>query len=125
MRQYTPAEAEQESGVAAETLRYYERVGLLQVDRTAGGRRRFTDDDLRWIEVLRCLRLAGMSIRDMQRFAELVRLEDAGGEVADERLALLREQEAGLLAQIRQLDEALVVVRRKIGAYERLRASVG
>lgn len=114
---YTAREAAERSGVPMETLRYYERVGLLQSDRTTGNHRIFDDDALGWIDVLRCLRLAGMPIRDMQRFAELVRVAGTGTQAAAERLELLRRQEAALLRQMDELGAALAVVRRKITGY--------
>lgn len=117
---YTAREAADRSGVNMETLRYYERVGLFSTERTTGNHRRFGDDDLGWIEVLRCLRLAGMPIRDMQRFADLVRLDGSGTAAAVERLRLLQDQEQSLIAQIDELTAALSVVRRKITAYRKL-----
>src|SRR6266536_356060 len=71
---YSPAQVADRTGFSLDTLRYYERIGLLDgIARTPGGRRSFTDDDLGWLEVLRCLRDTGMPIAQMLRYAELCR----------------------------------------------------
>ena len=67
------------SGVSAYTLRYSERAELIDgVGRADSGHRRYSDDDLPWIQVLQCLRATGMPIRTIRRYAELVR---TGGRV--------------------------------------------
>ena len=74
----TIAEAAERSGLSPDTLRYYERDGLMlrRVDRSATGHRRYTESDLRWIDLLNCLRGTGMPIREVRRYAELVRAGD-------------------------------------------------
>jgi DNA-binding transcriptional MerR regulator len=67
---YSPRLAADLSGFSLDTLRYYERVGLLYgIERTTGGQRVFSDDDLEWLSVLRCLRDTGMPIAAMRRYA--------------------------------------------------------
>ena len=80
------AEAAERTGLTAHTLRYYERDGLLlhSVERAPSGHRRYTDEDLRWIQMVTRLRATGMPIRDVRRYAALVR--DGHGNEA-ERLA--------------------------------------
>ena len=82
------AEAAEQTGLTAHTLRYYERDGLLlhSVERAPSGHRRYTDDDLRWIQMVTRLRATGMPIRDVRRYAALVR-DGVGNEA--ERLGLL------------------------------------
>lgn len=64
----------QRTGLSAHTLRYYEKAGLVEsVGRNAGGQRRYAAADLEWLMFLLRLRTTGMSIADMQRFAELRR----------------------------------------------------
>ena len=74
----TIAEAAERSGLTPDTLRYYERDGLMlrRVDRSATGHRRYTESDLRWIDLLNCLRGTGMPIREVRQYAELVRAGD-------------------------------------------------
>jgi DNA-binding transcriptional MerR regulator len=112
----TIADAARLSGVSAYTLRYYERAGLIDtVDRAGSGHRRYTDDDLAWIEVLQCLRATGMPIAGVRRYAELVR---AGNGNEQERLALLEEHRAAVRAQLAQVRRHLAFIDRKIAIYE-------
>jgi DNA-binding transcriptional MerR regulator len=110
------ADAARVSGVSAHTLRYYERVGLIDgVSRAGSGHRRYTDSDLRWIEVLQKLRATGMPIRHVQRYAELVRAGD-GNEA--ERLALLRQHRAEVRGRLAEVRRHLAFIERKIANYE-------
>ncbi len=113
----TPMEMAERCGVSAETLRYYEREGLLdRVARGEGNHRRYSADDVAWVGVLRCLRVTAMPIREMKRFAELVRLGDAG--VAD-RVELLEAHRVEVLAKRAALDDALQMIDHKIDVYRR------
>ena len=113
---YSIAEAATATGLTPDTLRYYERDGLMlrPVGRSATGHRRYTDADLRWIDLLNCLRGTGMPIRDVRRYAELVRQGD-GNEQA--RLDLLRAHRLHVLAQLAEVQEHLGAIDRKIGIY--------
>ncbi|MBC3842790.1 MerR family transcriptional regulator [Streptacidiphilus sp. 4-A2] len=131
-RYLTPAETVERSGFSLDTLRYYERIGLLaRVDRAPSGHRRFTPDDLEWLSVLRCLRDTGMPIADMRRYAELTRAEDAegadgadgSGAAADsvgERIALLERHDAEVESQIANLRRQQGHLREKITHYRAL-----
>ena len=112
----TIAEAAERTGLTPDTLRYYERDGLMlhRVDRSATGHRRYSDADLTWINLLNCLRGTGMPIREVRRYAELVRAGD-GNEL--ERLALLRAHRQHVLAQLAEVTEHLGAIDRKIGIY--------
>ena len=113
---YSIAETADLTGLSAHTLRYYERDGLMlfEVGRSSSGHRRYTDDDLRWIDLISRLRSTGMPIRDVRRYAELVRAGD-GNEA--ERLALLRDHRQLVLDQLAQVTEHLGAIDRKIGIY--------
>ena len=75
-------------GLSQHTLRWYERIGLLaKIERGQDGRRRFSEGDLEWLSLLTKLRATGMPVRDMQRYAELVR--SGAGEA--ERIELLKK----------------------------------
>ncbi|MFS0705729.1 MerR family transcriptional regulator [Cellulomonas sp. 179-A 9B4 NHS] len=111
----TIEEASARTGVTAHTLRYYERIGLLDpVPRAAGGHRRYTDDDLGRVGFLTLLRQTGMSIRDMQRFVELTRLGDHT--IAD-RVDVLVDHRARLRAHVELLTRHLAALETKIGVY--------
>ena len=90
---FTPAEAVERTGVSLDTLRYYERIGLLALARDAAGHRVFTDGDLDWIGLLRCLRETGMPIAQMQRYASPSGTQTARDDevtIARHRLEILR-----------------------------------
>lgn len=111
------AEAAERTGLTPDTLRYYESDGLMlrPVARSASGHRRYADTDLRWIELLTRLRGTGMPIRDVRRYADLVRAGDGNEE---ERLALLRAHRQLVLAQLAEVQEHLGAIDAKIGIYE-------
>jgi DNA-binding transcriptional MerR regulator len=115
---HTPGQAAQKTGFSLDTLRYYERIGLLDgVARTAGGQRVFSDDDLSWLGILRCLRDTGMPIAQMRRYAELARDE----QTLAQRLALLEEHDRAVGERIKDLAEQREHVRQKIRYYRSLR----
>lgn len=115
MTTYTPAQVTEKTGFTIDTLRYYERIGLLHhVGRTAGGRRSFSDEDLEYLQMLRCLRHTGMPIAEMLRFVELMR---AGETTVVQRVEVLREHEERVGAQIEQLREYQAHLRFKIQLY--------
>lgn len=112
---YTPREAVERTGFSLDTLRYYERIGLLDsVGRNAGGQRVFTDDDLAWLSILRCLRDTGMPIARMLRYAELARGGDA---TFAERAELLEEHDRELELKIAALRGEQARIREKIMWY--------
>jgi DNA-binding transcriptional MerR regulator len=111
----TIAEVARRTGLTPHTLRYYERDGLmLGVDRASSGHRRYRESDLGWIELITKLRATGMPIREVRRYAELVRAGD-GNE--DERLALLRAHRERVRAQLDTTASYLDAIDVKIGYY--------
>ena len=121
MTGWTTRETADKCGLSQHTLRWYERIGLLdRVARTADGRRRYSDADLDWILLLSRLRATGMPVRDMLRYAELVR----SGAGEQERLALLEGPREHVRQALRQQRECLELLDHKISTYERrLRAA--
>ena len=103
-------------GVSAHTLRYYERIGLVRVDRDASGHRHYDAAAVRRLVFLTRMRTSGMPIRDLRRYIELV---EAGRDTVPERLALLTEHREGLRARIDELRLALAATEYKIAAYTR------
>ncbi|HSU36344.1 MAG TPA: MerR family transcriptional regulator [Propionibacteriaceae bacterium] len=114
---YSIAEAAERLGLTADTLRYYERDGLLveTPGRAPSGHRRYTDNDLGWITMITRLRSTGMPIRTVRAYAELCRQGD-GNELA--RLDLLYQHRDRVLAQLAQVTDHLGAINRKIGIYE-------
>jgi DNA-binding transcriptional MerR regulator len=110
------SEAARATGLSAHTLRYYERAGLMldRVGRADSSHRRYTAQDIGWVELLTKLRGTGMPIRTMRRYAELVRDGD-GNE--NERLALLEEHRRSVLEQLREVRSNLETIDAKISIY--------
>ena len=103
-------------GVSAHTLRYYERIGLVRVERDASGYRRYDALGVRRLVFLTRMRTSGMSIRDLQRYVDMV---EAGRDTVPERLTLLTEHRDGLRARIDELRLALAATEYKIATYTR------
>ena len=111
----TIAEVAERTGLTRHTLRYYERDGLmLGVDRAGSGHRRYSERDLGWIELITKLRATGMPVREVRRYAELVRGGD-GNE--NERLALLRAHRERVRVQLDTMAAYLDAIDTKIGYY--------
>jgi DNA-binding transcriptional MerR regulator len=110
------AEAARRTGVSVHTLRYYERVGLVvnPVGRTAGGTRRYRQLDLDWIRICTRFRAAGMPIKVIRRYAQLV---SAGRGNEKERLALMEAHRADVAAKLAELQECLDLIDHKIDVY--------
>jgi DNA-binding transcriptional MerR regulator len=117
MQTYTPGEVADKTGFSLDTLRYYERIGLLDdIARTSGGRRIFTDHDIAWLEILRCLRETGMPIATMRRYADLTRDEQG----IAERIALLEQHDLQVDRRIAELQAQREHIRGKIRYYRSL-----
>ena len=109
------AEAAESSGLSTHTLRYYERTGLLEpVSRDGSGHRRYRAADLERITFPR-LRATGMPIREVRRYAELMK---AGEATNEERLALLEAHREDVLAGLEATARNLELVEWKIGFYK-------
>ncbi len=111
---WSTGEAAAKCGLSQHTLRWYERIGLLgTIDRGGDGRRRFSDRDLEWLSLLTKLRATGMPVRDMQRYAELVR----SGAGDAERLELLKRHRAEVRRALADQRECLKLLDAKIDHY--------
>ena len=104
-------------GISPDTLRYYERVGVIpEVHRTPGGIRDYTEEDVGWVETAACFRGAGMPI---DLLAEYVRLCKEGDSTIPARCALLKEVRERILAERQRYDDALQKMNYKIQVYEK------
>ena len=112
----TIKEVSEKYGISQDTLRYYERVGMIPpVTRTAGGIRNYSETDLRWVGLAKCMRSAGLPVEAM---IEYVHLFQEGDSTIRARLQLLTDQREVLLEQRRQIDETLNRLNYKISRYE-------
>lgn len=118
---YTVGEMAQKLGVPASTLRYYDKEGLLPfVERSSGGIRMFRENDFEWLQVIRCMKKAGMSIKDIRQYIEL---SMQGNDTIDTRLEMFRHQREVLTQQIQQLQHTLETVEYKCWFYEAAKAA--
>jgi DNA-binding transcriptional MerR regulator len=110
------SQAAEASGLSAHTLRYYERTGLLEpVGRDESGHRRYREADLQQITFLTKLRATGMPIREVRRYAELMK---AGEATNEERLALLEAHRDVVLAGLDETARNLELIEWKINLYK-------
>ncbi len=99
-----------------DTLRYYERIGLIEPPvRDSGGRRSYSEEDLGWVGFLSCLRMTGMPIRLMCEYA---RLRHFGTSSATSRKEILLEQRTAVRERIAELQMCLSTLDYKIDNYE-------
>lgn len=104
--------------LSTHTLRYYERIGLLAaIERASSGHRRYSSQDIAWINFLTRLRTTGMPIREMQQFAELRR---QGDHSLTQRRQLLEVHQRHVQQQLDELTRNLEVIQDKIQHYREL-----
>ncbi len=112
----TIKEVSEKYNITQDTLRYYERVGMIPtVTRTSGGIRDYQPKDLSWVELALCMRSAGLPVEAM---IEYVRLFQQGDSTFAARLQLLQDQREVLLEQRKQIDETLDRLNYKIARYQ-------
>ena len=116
----TIAQASQRYGLSADTLRYYERIGLIPpVPRDKSGRRDYGEESCQWIELMKCMRAAGVQIEALIEYVSLFR---QGDETSNARRAILIEQRGQLAERITQMQQTLERLDRKIAHYEKCAA---
>ncbi len=112
----TIAEVSKKYGLSADTLRYYERIGLIPpVPRTKGGVRDYGEESCGWIELMKCMRAAGVQIEALIEYVKLFRQGDST--MAD-RKAILVEQRDQLLSRMAEMQASLDLLNSKIDGYE-------
>lgn len=112
----TIREVSEKYEISQDTLRYYERVGMIPpVTRTESGIRDYQEKDLGWVELAMCMRSAGLTVDAMIQY---VRLSQTGDSTFARRCTLLQEQREHLLKQRARIDAALERLNYKISRYE-------
>ena len=112
----TIAEVSRKYEISADTLRYYERIGLIPpVPRTKSGLREYDEESCGWVELMKCMRAAGVQI---EALIEYVALFQQGDDTIDARKALLIEQREQLLARMEDMQKSLDRLNMKIERYE-------
>ena len=110
------AEVSEQYGLSNDTLRYYERVGLIQpVNRNGSGIRDYTELDLRRVEFIKCMRSAGLPVEVLIEYMALV---EQGDRTIKARKDILMEQRALLLARMQEMQKTLNLLDHKIEGYE-------
>jgi DNA-binding transcriptional MerR regulator len=113
---FTIGEVSERTGIGVHALRYYEREGLLlaSVERTSGGRRRYSMFDVEWLFMCNRFRSCGMPLADIRRYAELV---TAGPGNEQERLDLLRAHERRVRTELAEMSITLTAIEAKSRLY--------
>ncbi len=112
----TIAEVSRKYSITADTLRYYERIGLLPpVPRTKGGIRDYDEASCRWIELMKCMRSAGVQIEALISYVDLFR---QGESTVEQRRAILVEQRDQMVARMEEMQRSLDRLNSKIEGYD-------
>ena len=110
------AEVSEQYGLSSDTLRYYERVGLIPpVNRNGSGIRDYNELDLRRVEFIKCMRSAGLPVEVLIEYVGLVQ---QGDKTIEARKEILKVQRELLLARMKEMQKTLDVLNRKIEVYE-------
>lgn len=111
------SEVSEKCGLSQDTLRYYERIGLLPtVNRNNGGIRNYSELDIRQVEFIKCMRSAGLPIETLIKY---VRLVQEGYQTIETRKDILIEQKMRLAAKIAEIQKTLDLLDYKIDVYEK------
>ena len=112
----TIAEVSRQYGVPVDTLRYYERIGLLPpVNRSKSGFRDYTESDCQWVSFIKCMRSAGIPVEALIDYVTLFQQGDATREA---RRQLLVEQREALRGRVEELQRTLDYLTEKIRRYD-------
>lgn len=111
-------EVSEKYSLSADTLRYYERVGLIpHVTRTLSGIRNYSDLDVRRVEFIKCMRSAGLPIEVLIDYMGLVQQGDS---TIEARKSILEEQREQLIARMAEMQKTLDILNHKVQVYESL-----
>ncbi len=114
----TIAEVSRKYDLTQDTIRYYEKEGLIPtVPRTESGIRNFNEESCNWIEFIKCMRNAGLEIEVLK---EYVKLFKQGKETVAERKELLEKQRGKLLEKQKNINETLERLNHKINLYDEI-----
>jgi len=109
-------EVSEQFGISSDTLRYYERIGLIQpVNRNGSGIRDYNELDLRRVEFIKCMRSAGLPIEILIEYVGLVQ---QGDKTIETRREILKEQRELLLARMKEMQKTLDILDHKVEVYE-------
>lgn len=111
------AEVSEKYGITTDTLRYYERIGLIPpVNRTESGIREYTEVDIKRVEFIKCMRGAGLPI---EALIEYMTLLQQGDKTTEARKDILKEQREILAVRLQEMQKTLELLDYKISVYEK------
>ena len=110
------AEVSERYGISSDTLRYYERIGLIPtVNRNKSGIRDYREIDVRRVEFIKCMRRAGLPIESLIKYIGLVQ---QGDQTIEARKEILKEQREQLVARVKEMQKTLDILDHKIEVYQ-------
>ena len=110
------AEVSEQYGISSDTLRYYERIGLIPpVNRNESGIRDYREIDVKRVEFIKCMRGAGLPIEVL---IEYIKLSQQGDRTVEARKEILKEQRRQLAAKMEEMQKTLDLLDYKIRVYE-------
>jgi DNA-binding transcriptional MerR regulator len=116
VQKYSIQRVSDETGLSIDTLRYYERIGLIpDIERADNGHRRYSDSDVEWIQFLIQLRETGMPLSQMKLFAEL---RKGGDQTVSERREMLEAHRQNLEEQVEKIERFMMVIDAKIARHK-------
>ena len=115
---YSAKEAAKITGLSTATLRYYEKEKLLpQIARNSQKYRQYTDEDIEWIKMIQCMRMANIPIHSIKEYVALLLL---GGETLEQRFAMVQNHMADIKKQMTNLQNAFELTQKKLSFYKKL-----
>jgi MerR family transcriptional regulator, aldehyde-responsive regulator len=110
------AEVSQRYCISSDTLRYYERIGLIPtVNRNGSGIRDYSEIDVRRVEFIKCMRSAGLPIEVLIEYVGLVQ---QGDQTIETRKEILKEQREQLVSRMKEMQKTLDILDHKIDVYQ-------
>ena len=115
---YSAKEAAKITGLSTATLRYYEKESLLPpVKRNDQKYRQYTDEDIEWIRMIQCMRMANIPIQSIKEYVSLL---IQGGKTLEQRYEMVQEHIENIMGQIANLQKALALTQSKLAFYEKI-----
>ncbi|MCP1224670.1 MerR family transcriptional regulator [Sebaldella sp. S0638] len=122
MKYYKIGKVSQMTGLSRDTLRYYEKIGLIRhLEKDESGRKKYSEKDIEWIEFLKRLKTTKMSLKDIGKYADL-RYE--GDETSGERKKMLTKQLEKIMEEIEKLMETKQILIWKIKTYDEIEKKI-
>ncbi|MCR1900658.1 MerR family transcriptional regulator [Ligilactobacillus apodemi] len=112
---YSIGEFSKLTGLTIHTLRYYEQENLIAPKRNSANQRRYSDNDIKWIDFIKRLKGTGMPIKEIKKYAML---RSIGEETLDERMEMLVKHKKELNKQIQVLQDHMTKLDDKISFYQ-------